>query len=100
LAWRQVAAGLEVSLRVTPNARTEQIGPVERRDDGRSYLSVKVRAIPDKGKANAAVLALFAKHFDLRKVDIEITKGQQARQKTLLVKANNTASWVQRLVDI
>ena len=95
-----MAAGLEISLRVTPNARTEQIGPVESRDDDQSYLSVKVRAIPDKGKANAAVLALFAKHFDLRKVELEIIKGQQARQKTLLVKANNTASLVQRLADI
>jgi len=95
-----VSAGLEISLRVTPNARTEQIGPVEGRDDGHAYLSVKVRAVPDKGKANKAVLALFAKRFNLRKTDLEIVRGQQAPQKTLLVRDENPTELMQRLIDL
>lgn len=84
-AWRQTDTGLEVFVRVTPNASTDQIGTIIARDDGTAYLSVRVRAIPDKGRANAAVIALFAKHFSLRKSDLEIVRGHQARQKTLLV---------------
>lgn len=84
-AWRQTDAGLEVLVRVTPNASTDQIGSVIARDDGTACLSVRVRAIPDKGKANTAVIALFAKHFSLRKSDLKIVRGHQARQKTLLV---------------
>ena len=95
-----MSAGLEISLRVTPNARTEQIGPVECRDDGQAYLSVKVRAVPDKGKANQAVLALFAKRFNLRKTDLEIVRGQQARQKTLLVRDENPTELMQQLSDL
>ncbi|MCZ4272367.1 DUF167 domain-containing protein [Maritalea porphyrae] len=85
-AWRQTDAGLEVFLRVTPNAHADQIGTIEGRDEGTANLVVRVRAIPDKGKANKAVVALFAKHFKLRKSDIAIIRGHQARQKTLLVR--------------
>jgi len=84
-AWRQTDAGLEIFVRVTPNANADEVGVVGVRDDGTACLGVRVRAVPDKGRANKAVIATFAKHFKLRKSDIELIKGHQARQKTLLV---------------
>ncbi|MGJ8529455.1 DUF167 family protein [Maritalea sp.] len=88
-AWRQISSGLEVFVRVTPNANKDQVGKVELRDNGEAYLALRVRAVPDKGQANKAVIALFAKHFGLRKSDIDIVRGQQGRQKTLSVKSND-----------
>jgi len=86
-AWRRTDAGLEVFLRVSPNASADKIGAVEKRDDGTANLSVRVRAIADKGKANKAAIALLAKHFNLRKSDMEIIRGLQARQKTVLLRS-------------
>lgn len=99
-AWRQTDAGLEVFLRVTPNASTDHIGGVEQRDDGAASLSVRVRAIPDKGKANKAVIGLFAKQFKLRKSDLAIVRGHQARQKVLLVRDGDFEALLKALADL
>jgi len=84
-AWRLTNAGLELFLSVTPNANADLIGQVEVRNDGQSYLAVRVRAIPDKGKANKAVITLLAKNLKLPKSSIKVIKGHQARQKCLLL---------------
>ncbi|HVW91671.1 MAG TPA: DUF167 family protein [Devosia sp.] len=83
--WRQTAAGLVIHLRVTPNAGLDRIDGPETRDDGSEVLRVRVRAVPDGGKANAAVIALVARAFDLPKNAVELTAGATARLKTLAV---------------
>jgi len=48
-------------------------------DDG-SWLA-RVKAPPVDGKANAAVVALVAKHFELRKAQVHIKSGASGRSK-------------------
>ncbi len=55
------------------------------RDDGSAVLAVRVRAVPDKGKANAAVLALLAKGLDLPRSALVLASGETARLKTVAV---------------
>ena len=81
--WRKVADGFELVLRVTPNAGANRIEGVEQRDDGTSVLRVRVSAVPDKGKANKAVIVLLAKTLGIPKTTITITAGETARQKTV-----------------
>src|SRR5690606_39697561 len=59
--------GFLLSLRVTPDAGRDAIDGVESRDDGSTVLRVRVNAVPDKGKANAAVIALLAKTLSVPK---------------------------------
>ncbi len=99
-AWRETSAGLEVFVRVTPNANLDQVGQVEMRDNDHAYLGLRVRAVPDKGQANKAVIALFAKHFGLRKSDMDIVRGQQGRQKTLAIKSNDPSALIAQLKDL
>lgn len=87
-AWRETADGLDVFLRVTPNAGMSRIDGIERRDDGSTVLRIRVTAPPDKGKANKAVLALLAKALGVPKSSIEIVAGETARQKTVHVTAD------------
>ena len=75
--------GARVFLRVTPNASTNEITGEWRGDDVR--LAVKVAAPPDKGKANAAVMKLIAKHFGVRKSAVTIIAGEASRLKTVAV---------------
>ena len=55
------------------------------RDDGSAVLRLRVKAVPDKGRANAAVVALLAKALGVPKSAIAVTAGETARIKTLSV---------------
>jgi len=89
--WREAKGGLLVSMRVTPNAGTDAIEGEESRDDGTQVLRVRVKAVPDKGKANAAVIALLARALGLSRSSVTLESGETARFKTVLVKGEATA---------
>lgn len=48
-------------------------------------LRVRVAAPPAEGRANAAVVALLARHFDVPKREIEIVRGAASREKWVRV---------------
>lgn len=89
LPYRAEADGVRLFLRVTPNAGTDRIEGVERRDDGSAVLRVRVSAVPDKGKANAAAIGLLAKALGLPKSSISLVAGASSRFKTLHLKADS-----------
>lgn len=64
-----------LALRVTPGARSEGIELA----DGR--VQVKVRARPQDGAANDAVLALLAKALGIGASRIELLRGATSREK-------------------
>lgn len=88
---RSCAGGLILSLRVTPNAGRDAIDGPETRDDGMSVLRVHVAAVPDKGRGNAAVLALLAKALGLPKSAVTLQSGETSRFKSVLVSGDAEA---------
>ncbi len=66
-----------LALRVTPGARSETI---EIGDDG---LLVKVRAKPQDGAANDAVLALLAQALGVATSRLRLLRGATARSKLI-----------------
>lgn len=91
--------GVRLHLRVTPNASADRIEGTEQRDDGSAVLRVRVTAVPDKGKANAAVIALLAKALGVPKSAVTVVAGETARLKTLHV-SGDPASLVQALARL
>lgn len=83
--YRHGPTGLSLFVRVTPNSGRDAIEGVEFRDDGTAVLRLRVRAVPDKGKANAAVVALLAKALGVPKSAVGVVSGETARLKTLAV---------------
>jgi uncharacterized protein YggU (UPF0235/DUF167 family) len=81
--YRLSPAGLSLFVLVTPNAGRDAIEGVELRDDGTAVLRIRVKAVPDKGKANAAVVALLAKALGVPKSALSVTSGETARLKTI-----------------
>jgi uncharacterized protein (TIGR00251 family) len=77
--------GLLLHLRVTPNAGRDAIDGPELRDDGSTVLRLRVAAVPDKGRANAAVIALLGKALGLPKSAFELVSGETSRFKTLRI---------------
>ena len=53
--------------------------------NGERYVKVRVRAVPEGGKANAALIELLADELDVPKSLVRIAAGQTARLKTVEV---------------
>lgn len=68
-----------LALRVTPGARSEglELGP--------GVLLVKVRAKPEGGKANAAVLDLLATALGIGRSRLELLRGDTGRDKLVRI---------------
>ncbi len=82
---------ITLRLRVIPNAAHDRIEGFETLADGTSVLKLRVRAVPDKGKANAAVVALLARALGIPRSAVELVAGETARLKTVRVDADATA---------
>ena len=78
-------------LRVTPKAGADRLEGVETRDDGSAVLRLRVAAVPDKGRANAAVIALLARALGVPKSAIAVTAGETARLKTVAISGDGLA---------
>jgi len=65
---------------VKPGSREDAL---EALDDG-SWVA-RVKAPPVDGKANAAVIALLAAHFGLRKAQVHIKSGAAGRMKLVVL---------------
>jgi uncharacterized protein YggU (UPF0235/DUF167 family) len=65
-----------LKLKVKPGARVEDLTELP---DGTWLARVKAR--PVDGKANAALIALVAAHFGLRKAQVSIRSGAAGRMK-------------------
>lgn len=97
--FRTTETGLLLFLRVTPNAGRDSIDGAETRDDGTTVLRVRVSAVPDKGKANAAVIALLAKSLGIGKSNVTLVSGDTSRMKTLAV-TGSTATLAENAAKI
>jgi uncharacterized protein len=76
---------VRLSLRLTPNAGRDGIDGAETGADGESVLKARVTAVPEKGKANKAVIELLAKALKLPKSSISVISGDTARKKILRI---------------
>ncbi len=85
LPWRLVRDGLLVSLRVTPKSSRDEVLGLREAADGQVSLAVKVRAQPEQGKANKAVIQLVAAFLGLPKSRITVAAGAADRNKTILI---------------
>ncbi|MBP1806613.1 DUF167 family protein [Rubellimicrobium aerolatum] len=80
--------GLRLRLRVTPNAAHDRIDGPETLADGTTVLRLRTRAAPEGGRANAAVLALLARHLGVPKSAVTLLSGDTARLKTVHVEGD------------
>lgn len=68
---------MRIEVKVFPKSSREEL--VEK--DG--VIKAYVKAPPDKGKANKAVVGLVSKAYGVRKSDVKIVTGRTSRSKVL-----------------
>lgn len=74
---------LILSVRLTPKSGKEAIGGVWQDEKGMGWLQASVRAVPEKGQANAALIRLIAKRLKLPAKGILLESGDTSRLKRL-----------------
>ena len=70
-------------MRASPGAAKNQVTGIWLGEAEGARLAIKVTAPPDKGKANAAIIALMSKSLGLPKSSVSIIAGETSRLKTL-----------------
>lgn len=72
-------------VRITPKASANKVNGWEKDADQRPFLKISVTSVPEKGKANEALIALLSKEWKIPKSQILIEKGETDRNKVLSV---------------
>ena len=83
--WRAIAGGVRFHVRLTPKGGRDAVEGWNVSADGEPHLKARVRAVPEDGKANAALVELLAETLDVGKSAVRIAAGQTARLKTVEV---------------
>ena len=83
--WSVRDDGLLVEIRLTPRAAMDRIEGIETLADGLSVLKARVRAVPENGLANEALLKILAKTLGLPASRARLLSGDKARRKSVLL---------------
>lgn len=71
---------MKLKVRVIPKSSMTLVEP---QLDG--SLKVKLTAVPQKGKANAQLVEVIAKHYNIKKSKVHILKGATSKDKLVEV---------------
>jgi uncharacterized protein YggU (UPF0235/DUF167 family) len=85
------SAGLEVAVRVTPKAARDEVDGAVAVPGERIALAVRVRAAPDRGRANQAALNVLAEAWGVPKSRLSLIRGATSRVKTVLIAGGDHA---------
>lgn len=82
--WRRGQAGLVISVRLTPRSSRDGVDGVAALN-GQAHLIVRVKAVPEKGKANAALEKLLAGVIGVPASGVRVAGGARSRLKSVSV---------------
>jgi uncharacterized protein (TIGR00251 family) len=89
--FRKERDGVTLFVRLTPKSAKDAVEGVEATDDGRAHLKARVRAVPEDGKANAALEKLLAKWLGIAVRDVSIGAGATSRLKQVKISGDPEA---------
>ena len=78
-----MSATTQLTVRVTPNARTSAFAGWSSDEKGRPVLLVRLAAPPVDGKANTELVRFIAEELGCAKKLVTLLRGSTGRQKTL-----------------
>lgn len=82
---------VEFRVRLTPKGGRDALDGWARAGDGTFHLKARVRAAPEDGRANAALIELLATELGVAKSALALVSGQKARLKTIRAAGDTTA---------
>lgn len=103
--FRDGKKGLVLRLRLTPNSSRDSVDGLVTLPNEMCVLKVRVRAVPEHGKANKAVIKLIAKSIGLAPSKFSLASGSKDRNKELLIadegcQTTKVKQWIDTLEEI
>lgn len=95
--WSQDGDDLLLCVRLTPGAAREGVSGRWTDEKGAQWLGARVREVPEKGRANMALIGLLAKWLDWPRSAIYLESGDANRLKRLRIKGGGQALALSRL---
>lgn len=89
--YRIVAGTVIVRVRLTPKSSRDQVEGIMPTADGPA-VKARVRAVPEDGKANAALEALVADWLDIAGGRVTVVGGQTSRVKSVAISGDAAAT--------
>jgi uncharacterized protein (TIGR00251 family) len=99
--YRRAADAILLSVRLTPRAARDAVDGLREGPSG-THVQARVRAVPEDGRANAALVELVAAEIRVAKSTVEVVAGHSARLKTLRIAGDpavleaRVAAWLKR----
>ena len=91
--------GLDLHVRLTPKSSADAVEGIATSADGRSHVKARVRAVPEKGAANAALEKLLARTLGVPASAVAVVAGGTARLKTVRI-AGDPAALARTVEDL
>jgi uncharacterized protein len=95
--YRVRTDGVVLAVRLTPRASRDSVDGLKE-----DRIQARVRAVPEDGRANAALVELVADEIGVPKSTVEVTAGHTARLKSVSIKGDVAAlearvtAWLKR----
>jgi uncharacterized protein len=80
-----LAEGLGIRIHARPGARRDAVEGLRAEADGSVALRVSVRAAPEDGRANAAIVKLLAAEWEVPKSRLRLLSGARDRRKVFVL---------------
>jgi hypothetical protein len=87
---RNTATGVIVPVRLTPKSARDAVEGIED-FGGEAILKARVRALPEAGRANAALEKLIAKWLGVPASTVAVVQGGKSRMKQVAISGNGIA---------
>jgi hypothetical protein len=96
LKLRRTEEGVMLPVRLTPRSARDEIAGIED-FGGEIVLKARVRALPEQGRANAALERLVATWLKMPPSLVKVAQGGKSRAKQLLIEGD--ADRLKRLIE-
>ena len=94
--YQRTAGGIDLLVRLTPRGGADRIDGVVADASNQLRIAARVRAVPEKGAANDALVRLLAKACGVGISSVSLTGGHTGRNKTVAVRGD-TETLLRRL---
>jgi len=89
--WTVTVDGVLLNIRLTPKGGRDAVEGIETLSDGHKVLKARVRALPEEGAANAALVQLIAKAVGVSASRVTVQSGHISRLKVLKIEGDGAA---------
>ncbi len=86
--WTLRRDGVALTVRLTPKSARDALEGIEHLADGRAVLKARVRAVPEAGAANAALIRLLVEALSVPARAIRLESGATSRVKTFFLEGD------------